>query len=79
MVQVTHPGICCDVIAYGLKNGGVRGLSFEHERFVELVFADVSKALVHFFFAQRNTRNVNGVTNAVRGYGMLLHVRANGA
>mmetsp|Transcript_9223 Transcript_9223/g.33812 ORF Transcript_9223/g.33812 Transcript_9223/m.33812 type:complete len:730 (+) Transcript_9223:121-2310(+) len=63
MPQVRHPGVCCDVVAYGLKEGGVRGLALEHERFVELVFENPSKALVHFFFAQRNTRNVDGVTN----------------
>eukprot|EP00898_Chlorokybus_atmophyticus_P001562 jgi/Chlat1/2406/Chrsp17S02663 len=58
-----HPQMCLDAILAGVERGGDVGNQVELEKFRHLVFSDVSKALVHIFFAQRLTSKVVGVTD----------------
>ncbi|TYI71684.1 hypothetical protein E1A91_D07G006300v1 [Gossypium mustelinum] len=54
---------CLDVIEEGILHGGYRGLLKEDKVFREIVLSDISKGLVHLFFAQRATSKVPKVTD----------------
>ncbi|CAA0815783.1 Peroxisomal fatty acid beta-oxidation multifunctional protein MFP2 [Striga hermonthica] len=61
--NVNHPLVCIDVIEEGIVSGARAGLWKEAEAFQVLLTSDTCKSLVHFFFAQRGTTKVPGVTD----------------
>lgn len=58
-----HVALCVDAIATGLSQGPEAGLKREAENFKKAVSSPAAKGLVHFFFAQRATNVVPGVTD----------------
>ncbi|CAK9172767.1 unnamed protein product [Ilex paraguariensis] len=54
---------CLDVIEEGIVHGGYSGVLKEAKVSKQLVLSDVSKGLVHVFFAQRTTSKIPAVTN----------------
>jgi enoyl-CoA hydratase/3-hydroxyacyl-CoA dehydrogenase len=60
---MTHPLACIDAVEAGIVRGGEAGIKKEGELFKQCVQSDASKALVHMFFATRNTASVPGVTD----------------
>ncbi|KAF3456245.1 hypothetical protein FNV43_RR00895 [Rhamnella rubrinervis] len=61
--NLKHPLVCIDVIEEGIISGPRTGLWKEAEAFQGLLLSDTCKSLVHFFFAQRGTTKVPGVTD----------------
>ncbi|CAD7702036.1 unnamed protein product [Ostreobium quekettii] len=61
--HVRHPELCLDAIIAGVEQGGMAGLLKEKELFDLSLTLDTHKALVHMFFAQRDTKRVKGVTD----------------
>ncbi|KAL6571592.1 hypothetical protein OROHE_003235 [Orobanche hederae] len=61
--NLNHPLVCIDVIEEGIVSGARAGLWKEAEAFQVLLESDTCKSLVHFFFAQRGTTKVPGVTD----------------
>ncbi|WOK96124.1 Crotonase superfamily [Canna indica] len=61
--NVEHPHICINVIEDGIVSGPRAGLLKEVEWSQKLQSSETSKSLVHFFFAQRATSKVTGVTD----------------
>lgn len=61
--NLKHPLVCIDVIEEGIASGPRAGLWKEADAFEELLRSDTCKSLVHFFFAQRGTSKVPGVTD----------------
>eukprot|EP00741_Cyanophora_paradoxa_P003369 tig00000692_g3274.t2 len=61
-----QPLACIEAVQAGYEKGGVAGLRREADLFVELVKGPVSRALVHFFFAQRAAAKVPGVSPSGR-------------
>ncbi|KAL7123819.1 hypothetical protein ABFS83_14G008000 [Erythranthe nasuta] len=61
--NLKHPLVCIDVIEEGIVSGSRAGLWKEAEAFQILLESDTCKSLVHFFFAQRGTTKVPGVTD----------------
>ncbi|KAL7080912.1 hypothetical protein ACP275_14G007900 [Erythranthe tilingii] len=61
--NLKHPLVCIDVIEEGIVSGSRAGLWKEAEAFQILLESDACKSLVHFFFAQRGTTKVPGVTD----------------
>eukprot|EP00803_Ostreobium_quekettii_P008705 evm.model.scf_1879.1 EVM.evm.TU.scf_1879.1 scf_1879:98-7109(+) len=62
--HVRHPQLCLDAVAAGVEHGGLAGLAKERECFDLCSTLDTHKALVHMFFAQRDTKRVKGITDA---------------
>ena len=58
-----HVALCVDAVAVGLSQGPEAGLTREAENFKKAVSSPAAKGLVHFFFAQRATNVVPGVTD----------------
>ncbi|KAM7276073.1 hypothetical protein ACFE04_017939 [Oxalis oulophora] len=54
---------CLNVIEEGVVHGGYVGFEKELEASAELMKSNVSKALIHIFFAERATSKVPNVTN----------------
>ncbi|XP_072998777.1 peroxisomal fatty acid beta-oxidation multifunctional protein [Typha latifolia] len=54
---------CLDAIEEGIEFGGYAGVLKEAKIFKGLVLSSTSKGLVHFFFAQRATSKIPGVTD----------------
>jgi enoyl-CoA hydratase/3-hydroxyacyl-CoA dehydrogenase len=61
--HMTHPLGCIDAVEAGVIRGGLAGIKKEGEVFKVCVQSPASKALVHMFFATRNTANIRGVTD----------------
>ncbi|KAL3641917.1 hypothetical protein CASFOL_012732 [Castilleja foliolosa] len=61
--NLKHPLVCIDVIEEGIVSGARAGLWKEAEAFQVLLKSDTCRSLVHFFFAQRGTTKVPGVTD----------------
>ncbi|KAK6146180.1 hypothetical protein DH2020_020049 [Rehmannia glutinosa] len=61
--NLRHPLVCIDVVEEGIVSGARTGLWKEAEAFQVLLQSDTCKSLVHFFFAQRGTTKVPGVTD----------------
>ncbi|KAJ7568488.1 hypothetical protein O6H91_01G034400 [Diphasiastrum complanatum] len=61
--HLPHPHACLDAIEEGVTNGGYAGVLKEEKVFLEALFSDTAKALVHIFFAQRATSKIPGVTD----------------
>ncbi|KAG6398614.1 hypothetical protein SASPL_140081 [Salvia splendens] len=61
--NLMHPLVCIDVIEEGVVSGARAGLWKEAEAFQSLLESDTCKSLVHFFFAQRGTTKVPGVSD----------------
>eukprot|EP01018_Ginkgo_biloba_P007978 Gb_20831 [translate_table: standard] len=61
--NLQHPQICLDVIEEGVVSGGFAGILKEEKGFIDLILTDTAKGLVHFFFSQRATSKVPGVTD----------------
>jgi enoyl-CoA hydratase/3-hydroxyacyl-CoA dehydrogenase len=60
---MSHPLACIDAVEWGVTRGGEAGVRKEGELFRSCVHTPASKALVHFFFAQRGTAAVPGYTD----------------
>lgn len=58
-----HVALCVDAISVGLTQGPEEGLKREADNFKKAVSSPAAKGLVHFFFAQRATNVVPGVTD----------------
>ena len=58
-----HVALCVDAISVGLSQGPEEGLKREAENFKKAVSSPAAKGLVHFFFAQRATNVVPGITD----------------
>ena len=58
-----HVALCVDAISVGLAQGPEEGLKREAENFKKAVSSPAAKGLVHFFFAQRATNVVPGITD----------------
>ena len=58
-----HVALCVDAIAVGITEGPEAGLQREAVNFKKAVSSPAAKGLVHFFFAQRATNIVPGVTD----------------
>lgn len=58
-----HIALCVDAVAVGLAEGPEAGLAREAENFKKALSSPAAKGLVHFFFAQRATNVVPGVTD----------------
>ncbi|XP_072965931.1 peroxisomal fatty acid beta-oxidation multifunctional protein [Typha angustifolia] len=54
---------CLDAIEEGIEFGGYAGVLKEAKIFKGLVLSSTSRGLVHFFFAQRATSKIPGVTD----------------
>ena len=52
-----------DAIEAGLSKGAEEGLAVEQASFLKAVSSPACRGLVHFFFAQRTTASVPGVTD----------------
>nr|ALN97002.1 multifunctional protein 2 [Populus tomentosa] len=61
--NLLHPIVCINVVEHGIVSGPRAGLYKEFESFQELVHSDISKSLVHIFFALRGTTKVPGITD----------------
>eukprot|EP01018_Ginkgo_biloba_P027852 Gb_29566 [translate_table: standard] len=61
--NLKHPLVCLDVIEEGIVSGAMSGLHKEAKAFMELIYSDTAKGLIHIFFAQRSTSKVPGVTD----------------
>ena len=61
--HLRHPQLTLGAIREGVEKGGRAGLLAESRAFAEAASLDAHKALVHFFFAQRATKKVRGVTD----------------
>lgn len=61
--NLPHPQLCLDVIEEGIVSGGFAGVLKEEVGFFDIVLSDTAKGLVHFFFSQRATSRVPGVTD----------------
>lgn len=61
--NLQHPLVCIDVIEEGIVSGARVGLLKEAVAFQSLLESDSCKSLVHFFFAQRGTTKVPGVSD----------------
>eukprot|EP01018_Ginkgo_biloba_P007979 Gb_20832 [translate_table: standard] len=61
--NLAHPQICLDVMEEGVVSGGFAGIVKEEKGIIELIFSDTAKGLVHFFFSERATSKVPGVTD----------------
>eukprot|EP01018_Ginkgo_biloba_P007976 Gb_20830 [translate_table: standard] len=61
--NLPHPQICLDAIEEGIVSGGLAGVVKEEKGFTEVVLSDTAKGLVHFFFSQRATSKVPGVSD----------------
>ncbi|KAJ6390465.1 hypothetical protein OIU77_024637 [Salix suchowensis] len=61
--NLRHPLVCIDVIEEGVVSGPRVGLLKESEALLELRQSDTCKSLVHFFFAQRGTAKVPGISD----------------
>jgi len=61
--HMSHPLACIDAVEVGVTRGGEAGIKKEGELFRACVHSPTSKALVHFFFAQRGTASVPGYTD----------------
>ncbi|XP_061962374.1 glyoxysomal fatty acid beta-oxidation multifunctional protein MFP-a-like isoform X2 [Populus nigra] len=61
--NLLHPIVCINVVEHGIVSGPRAGLYKEFESFQELVRSDISKSLVHIFFALRGTTKVPGITD----------------
>jgi enoyl-CoA hydratase/3-hydroxyacyl-CoA dehydrogenase len=62
--NLTHPLLTIEAIKAGVTGGGRAGLAAEAAAFAAAAALPTHRALVHFFFAQRATRRVAGVTDA---------------
>ncbi|CAD5183080.1 unnamed protein product [Musa acuminata subsp. malaccensis] len=62
--NVQFPSLCIDVIEEGIVSGPRAGLWKESTTFLELLFTDTCKNLVHLLFAQRATTKVPGITDS---------------
>lgn len=62
--NLTHPLLTIDAIRVGVTRGGRAGLAAEAAAFAAAAALPTHRALVHFFFAQRATKKVAGVTDA---------------
>lgn len=62
--NLTHPLLTIDAIRVGVMRGGREGLKAEGSAFAAAAALPTHAALVHFFFAQRATKRVAGVTDA---------------
>ncbi|KAJ4849293.1 hypothetical protein Tsubulata_021565 [Turnera subulata] len=60
--NLTHPLVCIGVIEEGLVSGPRVGLWKESEALLELRQSITCKSLVHFFFAQRVTSKIPGIS-----------------
>ncbi|KAI9390725.1 hypothetical protein POPTR_008G220400v4 [Populus trichocarpa] len=61
--NLLHPIVCINVVEHGIVSGPRAGLYKEFESFQELVRSDISKSLVHIFFALHGTTKVPGITD----------------
>ncbi|ONK63343.1 uncharacterized protein A4U43_C07F14070 [Asparagus officinalis] len=61
--HLQHPIVCIDVIEEGIVSGPRAGLWKEAKASYDLQFTDTSKSLIHFFFSQRATSKVPGITD----------------
>mmetsp|Transcript_29048 Transcript_29048/g.78230 ORF Transcript_29048/g.78230 Transcript_29048/m.78230 type:complete len:724 (+) Transcript_29048:54-2225(+) len=61
---LSHVLLCLEAIEHGVANGGNAGLKKEAQCFAAAANLDTHKALVHIFFAQRDTKKIKGVTGA---------------
>ncbi|GLJ12630.1 hypothetical protein SUGI_0194880 [Cryptomeria japonica] len=61
--NLPHPQLCLDVIEEGIVSGGFAGVLKEEVGFFDIILSDTAKGLVHFFFSQRATSRVPGVTD----------------
>uniref|UniRef100_A0A0C9RPJ6 TSA: Wollemia nobilis Ref_Wollemi_Transcript_5333_2695 transcribed RNA sequence n=1 Tax=Wollemia nobilis TaxID=56998 RepID=A0A0C9RPJ6_9CONI len=61
--NLPHPQLCLDVIEEGIVSGGFAGVLREEAGFFNIVLSETAKGLVHFFFSQRATSKVPGVTD----------------
>ncbi|KAH9320633.1 hypothetical protein KI387_015272, partial [Taxus chinensis] len=61
--NLPHPLLCLDVIEEGIVSGGFAGVLKEEAGFLDITLSDTAKGLVHFFFSQRATSKVPGVTD----------------
>uniref|UniRef100_A0A0D6R3F0 Uncharacterized protein n=1 Tax=Araucaria cunninghamii TaxID=56994 RepID=A0A0D6R3F0_ARACU len=61
--NLPHPQLCLDVIEEGIVSGGFAGVLREEAGFFDIVLSETAKGLVHFFFSQRATSKVPGVTD----------------
>ncbi|KAL6588129.1 hypothetical protein OROMI_001107 [Orobanche minor] len=61
--NLMHPLVGIDVIEEGIVSGARAGLWKEATAFQSLLESDTCKSMVHFFFAQRGTTKVPGVSD----------------
>lgn len=61
--NLPHPQVCLDAIEEGVVAGGLAGVLKEEKVFNDILISDTAKGLVHFFFSQRATTKVPGVTD----------------
>ncbi|XP_059625651.1 glyoxysomal fatty acid beta-oxidation multifunctional protein MFP-a-like [Cornus florida] len=61
--NLKHPLVCIDVIEEGIVYGPRAGLWKEAEALQALRQSDTCRSLVHFFFAQRGTIKIPGITD----------------
>lgn len=61
--NVKYPFLCLDAIEEGLRKGGAAGAIMENKISQDLVTTIEAQALMHFFFAQRSSFKVPGITD----------------
>ncbi|KAH7856829.1 hypothetical protein Vadar_005949 [Vaccinium darrowii] len=61
--NLDHPIVCIDVIEAGIVFGPRAGLWKEAEESQGIIHTETCKNLIHFFFAQRGTSRVPGITD----------------
>ena len=57
-----HPQLVLQAIAYGINNGGVKGVEKEAELFAKCILLPSAKAGVHYFLSEKLCPKVPGVT-----------------
>ncbi|CAK9136243.1 unnamed protein product [Ilex paraguariensis] len=62
-LNLNHPLVCIDVVEQGIVFGPQTGLWKEAEALHELRQSQTCRSLVHFFFAQRATSKIPGITD----------------
>eukprot|EP01080_Neovahlkampfia_damariscottae_P003410 gene3410-5955_t len=60
-LHVPHFKACIDAVWVGIEENGLLGLDEEHDQFLTCAYSDSSRALIHYFFAQRSVTKIPNV------------------
>jgi enoyl-CoA hydratase/3-hydroxyacyl-CoA dehydrogenase len=64
--HLPHVQACINAVKAGLEYNGEVGLETEQREFLRICDSDTAKGLVHFFFAERATTKIPGLSSAIK-------------